>query len=58
MAPHFATVASATLSLVGHEVMFEAASLVSLDVVGVFERLDDWLTLVCRKVASLSGYSS
>ena len=37
------------LSLVGHEVMFEAASglLARLDVVGVFERLDDWLKLVC-----------
>ena len=39
------------LALVNHETMFAAASrlLSRLDVVGVFERLDDWLKLVCRR---------
>ena len=41
------------LELVGHDAMLARASrlLARLDVVGIFERLDDWLVLICRRAA-------
>jgi hypothetical protein len=41
------------LERVGHDAMLAAASrlLSRLDLVGVFERLDDWLTLVCERAS-------